>query len=464
MRYVFLSMLCAWVSSTSVAQNITVDFSDYKDIPEATREEMKHSKTNFIVKNEDGGYFATLCTRIYDPVAHIKEIVFNSNLDIINNKEVYVYDTRKVSPELNYEKTNPWGRRLGHINNAFYVNNHGTPLYKFVAVGTDGNISEYNNIANGTRYELTQITSGNRKYTIVDGNKIFNLDDGTYRTIPERLPDVVTDDGRCYIFATRPSIEVDTGFVYVKEDLHELFFDKEKWEREIATGKFSGDKDWEYSGCPPTLISFDGNKAIFGVLYSQVKKYKLTGYTGFCTIEFDKTSDTHKIVEKKEFPKPWKHLGENWGKTIAESFALNNGVLIKYEYGFKTPTVFNKHYDYHQAGHLDYHQFIGVNPDGTIASMFDGVKGDEHLITSFAHNGLYYEVTHVENPDKTDKDRYQLLLTWFNLKGKVGERKLTGCNSEKDHFDFIRMAPGCYEIVQLCDGNTKWRYGLMTIK
>ena len=115
-------------------------------------------------------------------------------------------------------------------------------------------------------------------------------------------------------------------------------------------------------------------------------------------------------------------------------------------------------------GHQDNHLYMGVNNDGTIASCFDGIVGDEHLITNFVFNGLYYEVTCVPLTQVNGDEKYQLLLTWYNKKGKQGEQTLCKVKSNDDHFDFIRMGDGLYEIVQLSEDKKTWRRGIMNLQ
>lgn len=467
-------MLYAFASLTTIvySQQAKVELSEFMTVPDETRKALKNSRVNFIVKDVENGYFATICTRIYDPIAHIYEVKFNSSLGVIDKKEVKKYDTQKVYLELNYEKTNPWGGRLQHIRNVFSINAHGKPVYKYFVEGTlTGRYSsfEYNNIngeddsrLNFDEKAVPQVISANRKYAFIGRNRIVNLDDGTSRVLTDNVGfDGLTNNGMRYWFGTCPYVEVDTGKVYVKKNKKQLFYKQPGCETDSK-----GNQEWcILPTIPPFLISFEnGRKAVFGVLYGYTKKWNISGPTGFCTIEFDMVADTYKKVEQRAFSKEWKYMGHMGNKPIAECFPLNDGVIIKFEYGYKNPTVFNKHYDYHMDGHQDNHLYMGVNNDGTIASCFDGIVGDEHLITNFVFNGLYYEVTCVPLTQVNGDEKYQLLLTWYNKKGKQGEQTLCKVKSNDDHFDFIRMGDGLYEIVQLSEDKKTWRRGIMNLQ
>lgn len=460
------------VATKAYSQKCNIEFGEYMAVPDETVKELKYGTINFIVKEADGGYFTTLCTRYYEPVAHIKEVKFDSFLNITDNKEVKVYDTRRVYPEENYEKTNPWGARLYHINNVFYLNDHGRPIYNYFLQGLRAGgytAKGYNNI-NGEgdnalpdiSKAVPQVISGNRKYTILQSKYIVNLDEGTSRVLTADVSwDGLTDDGMRYWFGTCPYVEVDTGRVYVKKNKVSLF-----WKHPGCELDSKGNRAWELiPTISPFLISFEnGGKTVFGVLYGRAKKWQISGPLGFCTIEFDMATDTYKKVEQIAFKKEWKGIGKIGLKPNAECFTLDDGVLLRYEYSYMgTHTIFEKNFQYLDAGRMDRHQYIGVNKDGTIASCFDGVVGDEHMITNFSFRGLYYEVTYVPIPNSKEEEKYQLLLTWYNKYGKQGEQTLCKLKTHDEHIDFIRMGEGVYEIVQLSKNYKTWRRGQMNL-
>ena len=457
------------VATKAYGQKCNVEFGEYMTVPDATVKELKYGTINFIVKEPDGGYFTTLCTRIYEPVAHIKEVKVDSLLNITDNKEVKEYDTRKVYPNENYEKTNPWGARLYHINNIFSLNNHGTPVYKYFIQGegafgaaeTEYNsINRYGDNLTSMYMGVPQVISGNRKYAMIQ-NYIVNLDDGTSRDIGDMYSwSGITDDGMRYMFGVRPYVEVDTGRVYVRKSQILLF-----WKHPGCEMDSKGNQEWTLAErLPIFLISFEnGEKAVFGTLYERYKKWNPSGPLGFCTIEFDIATDTYRKVQQIAFPKAWKEMGKIGNKTYAECFTLNDGVLLRYEYGYRPHSIFEKDYNYHTGGRQDYHLYIGVNKDGTIASSFDGVVGDEHMITNFSFRGLYYEVTYVPIPNCKEEEKYQLLLTWYNKYGKQGEQTLCKLKTHTDYINMIRMGEGVYEIVQLSKDHKRWRRGQMNL-